>query len=82
MSVKRSKTPFGRSVSTNFVTDYRIYLAFKEVFDCGGASVPSTMQTWGVCTLLLIGDLPSSPIKCVTVTVYKAFFFTEKTKIG
>ena len=44
--------------------------------------MPSTMQTWGVCTLLLIGNLLSSPIKCVTVTVYKAFFLTQKTKIG
>ena len=44
--------------------------------------MPSTMQTWRVCTLLLIGNLLSSPIKCVTVTVYKAFFLTQKTKIG
>ena len=40
--------------------------------------MPSTMQTWGVCTLLLIGNLLSSPIKCVTVTVYKAFFLNSK----
>ena len=77
-SVKRQKAPLGRSVSTNFVASCRIYLAFNEVFDCGATFVPSTMQTWGVCTLLLIGNLPSSPNKCVTVTVCKAFILNWK----